>query len=77
MDRKGTEKTVCIIPFNGKKSDCQIWSIHFLAAAAKRKYKNVLLGIEVVPTDIETLDELKDKEKMKARKANIEEYALC
>ena len=32
------------------------------------------MGVEEVPTDCETLDESKDKEKLKARKANIEAY---
>ena len=69
-DKEGTEKSVRTIPFNVKKSDWRIWSRHFLAAAGKRKYKNVLFG----STDSETLDESKDKEKLKARKTNIEAY---
>ena len=73
-DKEGTERSVRIIPFNGKKSDWRIWSRRFLAAAGKKKYKNVLLGIEAVPADSEVLDESKDKEKLKARKANIEAY---
>ena len=33
-----------------------------------------MLGIEAVPADSEVLDESKEKEKLKARKANIEAY---
>ena len=43
IDKEGTEKSVRIIPFSEKKSDWRIWSRHFLATAAKKKYKNILL----------------------------------
>ena len=72
-DKGGTEKSVRIIPFSGKKSDWRIWSRRFLAAAAKKKYKNVLLGIDSVPADIETLDETKSTD---AEKSWIEKQML-
>ena len=71
-DKEGTERSVRIIPFSGKKSDWRIWSRRFLAAAGKKKYKDVLLGIEASPAVSEVLDESKDKDKLKAKKANIE-----
>ena len=68
-DKEGTERSVRIIPFSGKKLDWRIWSGRFLVAAGKKKYKDVLLGIEAVPADSEVLDESKDKEKWKAKKS--------
>jgi len=75
-DKEGTEKSVRIIPFSGKKSDWRIWSRRFLTAEAKKKYKNVLLGIDSVPADSETLGESNntDAEKIIARKENVEAY---
>ena len=75
-DKEGTEKSVRIIPFSGKKSDWRIWSRHLLAVAGKKKYKNILLGIDSVPSDNKILDESKksDIEKIKAIKANGEAY---
>ena len=75
-DKEGTEKSVRIIPFSGKKLDWRIRSRCFLATTGKKKYKNILLGIDTVPSDNEILDESKksDIEKTKARKANEETY---
>ena len=58
-DNEGTEKSDRIIPFSGKKSDWRICSRCFLAAAAKKKYKNVLLGIDSVPADKDILNKSK------------------
>ena len=70
------EKSVRIIPFSGKKADWRIWSKRFLAAADKKKYKEVLLGKEVIPKNDEVLDESvdADKSKIQIRKANANAY---
>ena len=50
------DKSVRIIQFSGKKKDWRVWMRRFLAAAGKKKYKKLLLGIEKAPPDSETLD---------------------
>ena len=39
-----------ISPFSGQKKDWERWSITFLAKSRLRGYKDVLLGIEIVPS---------------------------
>jgi hypothetical protein len=41
---------VKILPFSGQKRDWERWSITFLAKSRLRGYKDVLMGIEIVPT---------------------------
>jgi hypothetical protein len=41
---------VKISPFSGQKKDWERWSITFLAKSRLRGHKDVLMGIEIVPT---------------------------
>ena len=54
MSETGDEKTIRVISFSGKKSEWPIWEEKFLARAARKKYKDVLLGKTEIPksTDI-------------------------
>ena len=70
------DKSVRIIQFSRKKKDWRVWMGRFLAAAGKKKYKKLLLGIEKAPPDSETLDKATQSGKQKyfLRQANEEAY---
>ena len=62
-------KLIQVVYFLGKEDDRWKWSWMLLAAAKVRKYKDVLLGKEVVPAQNKVLDMTTDegKKEMKAR----------
>ena len=66
------EKTIRVLPFNGKKENWSVWEEKFLARAKRKGYKKVLLGKETAPKDSETIDERTDagKEKKRLKDAN-------
>ena len=70
------EKSIRIIPFNGKKEDWNIWQEKFLARARMLGYKNILKGKVTAPKDGEELDGSTDegKMKLKLREANENAY---
>ena len=70
------EQTVRIIQFSGKESDWRMWSRRFLAFAATKGYKNVLLGKDKVPDESDEIPVTEEnKDKLRARKANEAGYA--
>jgi hypothetical protein len=76
------EKTIKIVQFSGLQEDWRKWSRKFLARAAMKKYKNVLLGNDVVPPENEVLDlrTTDGKAQKAARDANelaYNELLLC
>ena len=54
-------KSIQVVSFSGKEDDYWKWSWMFLATAKVRKYKDVLLGKEVVPAQNNELDMMTDK----------------
>jgi hypothetical protein len=76
------EKTIKIVQFSGKQEDWRKWSKKFLARAAMKKYKGVLLGTVVVPAESDVLDTRTNDGKLlkAARDANeiaYNELLLC
>jgi hypothetical protein len=52
----GVEKTICVLPFSGKKDDFTMWSKRFLAIARVCGYRNAMLGKSIVPKQLDNLD---------------------
>ena len=69
---ENNEKTIRILPFNGKKENWSVWEEKFLARAKRKGYKNILLKKETAPKDNETIDLTTDagKAKKKLQDAN-------
>lgn len=72
-----SETTVKVISFSGEKSDWRMWSKRFTALATAKGYKDVLLGLETVPSESTTINTSTDNEKQlqRAKKANEKAYA--
>ena len=72
MSEAGDEKTIRVISFSGKKSEWPIWEEKFLARAARKKYKDVLLGKTEIPksTDIAAASTAEARKKKETRELN-------
>ena len=72
MEETNDEKTIRVITFSGKKTEWPIWEEKFLARAARKKYKDVLLGKVEIPksTDDLTTSNTENKKKLKVRELN-------
>ena len=70
------EASIKVIPFSGSKRDWPVWSEKFLARGDIKRYKSILLGEVVVPTDAEVaaFDEEKKKDVEGIRKLNKDAY---
>ena len=70
-----TEKTLRVIPFDGKAANWRMWSIKFSARAHGRGYLDVLKGTTTVPPHSQVLtDSATDKVLKAARDANLLMY---
>ena len=58
--------------FSGKVRDFPMWHVKFLAWAACKGYKAVMIGKEkvLIPKSTEVLDPIKDAEKIRVRDLN-------
>ena len=65
MEETNDEKTIRVITFSGKKTEWPIWEEKFLARAARKKYKDVLLRKVEIPksTDDLTTSNTENKKK--------------
>ena len=75
-DETSIEKAIRVISFTGKLEDWRMWSRKFLARARVKKYKEVLMGTQKVPSHDEDLDLTTEagKVKQKARTNNDNAY---
>ena len=69
---ENNERSIRILPFNGKQENWSIWEEKFLARAKRKGYKNILLAKEVAPKDSVMIDTSTSagKEQMRQRDAN-------
>src|SRR5210317_239665 len=69
-------KSVKVIEFSGKKTDCPVWLRKFKAFATTRLFKDILLGKVTVPDDSVTIDPSTEdgKKLLKLREKNKEAY---
>ena len=75
MSETGDEKTIRVISFSGKKSDWPIWEEKFLARAARKRYKDVLLGKMEIPKSTDEFTATTTEGKKKAEIKDLNELA--
>ena len=63
------ERSIRVLNFSGRKTDFPVWSEKFLAKARRKGYKDMLIGGQRIPKELDVLTDTtaEDKAKIKIR----------